>query len=206
MANPHRLLVSLFIALGLMGAALGVTLEPHVAKGEIKVIFPPDRAALPCGEFDVIALAERATLEVDGRAQQWEAFAPPLRVAKVKLAPGQHELRIGTRQVKFAVNDKAEKTQNPPGWDLYRSHPIRDEQRCAACHRTSQRDGQTVVGEPHPTTSCLECHTTIDFEAKHSHPLEPLKPCSMCHALHGSPRPSLLKAPVKKLCAECHES
>ena len=206
MANPHRVLVSLFIALGLVCATLGITSEQRVTKSEIKVIFPPDQTALLSGEFDVIALAEQATLEVDGRAQKWEAFAPPLRVAKVKLAPGQHELRIGTRRVKFAISDKAEKTQGPQAWETYHSHPVRDEKRCAACHKTSQRDGQTVVGEPHPTTSCLECHNTIDFEAKHSHPLEPLKPCSMCHALHGSPRPSLLKAPIKKLCAECHES
>ncbi len=43
------------------------------------------------------------------------------------------------------------------------------------------------------------------FDVIHSHPLEPIEHCQICHALHGSTREGLLKAPPK-LCADCHDA
>ena len=65
---------------------------------------------------------------------------------------------------------------------------------------------EVAVEAPKPYTACLECHKPLEFEAVHSHPLEPLKHCGSCHHLHGSPVKGLLQAPVKKLCAGCHDS
>ena len=54
--------------------------------------------------------------------------------------------------------------------------------------------------------ACFVCHPPVEFEAIHSHPLEPIEHCQDCHTLHSSSREGLLKAPVKKLCMECHDA
>jgi predicted CXXCH cytochrome family protein len=63
-----------------------------------------------------------------------------------------------------------------------------------------------IVGELRDNDACLACHATADLEAGHSHPLEPIKHCERCHALHGSARKGLLKAPAKQLWDEYHKS
>ena len=72
--------------------------------------------------------------------------------------------------------------------------------------RDRPRREDRCVGELKDYTACFECHGAVEFDVTHSHPLEPLEHCPMCHALHGSSREGLLKAPVKQLCADCHES
>ena len=62
------------------------------------------------------------------------------------------------------------------------------------------------MGELDTPTACLECHSEVEFEATHAHPLEPIEACQMCHTLHGSPHPGLLKGPVKPLCKGCHDT
>ena len=57
-----------------------------------RILFPPDRAVLLSGHFDVIVRAPRADLVIDGRPQAWEAFAPPVHVLRVSLDPGPHSL------------------------------------------------------------------------------------------------------------------
>jgi predicted CXXCH cytochrome family protein len=114
-------------------------------------------------------------------------------------------VRVGDRTVTARVAADGEAA--PAGWDAYRLHPIEaGADACARCHETTRHDGRMTLTALRSFAACLECHKPAEFEAKHSHPLEPLKHCGSCHAPHGSPRKGLLKAPVKKLCAECHES
>ena len=137
------------------------------------------------------------------RAAPWGAFAEPLKVAHVRLDPGQHEIRIGDRKLTVRIGGKGESE----GWETYSMHPTAARGiGCGNCHQTSERGGQTVIEAPKPFSNCMECHKATAFEAAHSHPLDPLKSCGSCHHLHGAPGKSLLKAPVKKLCADCHES
>ena len=176
---------------------------------DVKVLFPPDRAVLLCGEFHVLCRAPRAALIVDGRPQAWEAFQPPLHACRLKLDPGRHKLRIGPRQVEVFVADTPASPKGPTGWGVYRSHPIagRGPQACAACHECDQRGRLTAVGELKPHTACFACHREVDFDVAHdAHPLQPLEACHMCHALHGSAREKLLKDATRKLCADCHDT
>jgi predicted CXXCH cytochrome family protein len=88
-----------------------------------------------------------------------------------------------------------------------RLHPIGARaDACGACHPTSRQDERTVVAAVTSFAACLDCHPPAQFEARHSHPLDPLKHCGTCHAPHGSAHKGLLKAPVKQLCAACHDS
>ncbi len=169
------------------------------------VISPPERAVLSSGDFYVICKGDVGGLAVDGESRPWGPFAEPLHVVRVRLTPGTHEVRVGDRKVAVCV--AAEGQEAPAGWETYRLHPIEaGGGACGRCHETAQRDGRTEVKGPKPFAACLECHKPAEFEAKHSHPLDPLKHCGSCHAPHGSPRKGLLKPPVKKLCAECHDS
>lgn len=170
------------------------------------VLFPPDRAVLLSGSFDVIWKGEGAALEIDGREREWEPFQPPLYVAHVRLSPGLHELRIGEQRRRLVVALNEEEHDGPEDWPLLHRHEMNtNPNRCGDCHANTKQLDRTVVGEVRSPDACLECHKPVDFEVTHSHPLEPIEHCEMCHALHGSTRKGLLKAPVKKLCADCHD-
>lgn len=170
------------------------------------VVFPPDQAVLLSGSFDVISKGDPASLEIDGKPWEWEPFAPPLRVAHVRLWPGVHELRIGDRCREIVVALNEEEHDGPPDWPIQQFHEInRGEGRCGDCHETSKQGGQVAVGPLKSCEACFACHEPVDFQAVHAHPLEPIRNCEACHALHASTREGLLKAPMKQLCSACHE-
>lgn len=171
--------------------------------GTDELISPPAGAVLPAGPVDVIYRGAPAGLQLDGRDRAWGPFAGSVRAARVRLTPGRHELRVGGRSVVVW----GEGTPAPPEFKAARVHPIAPgAQGCAACHETDSLNGQTVVGTPKPTANCLECHSPDQFELKHSHPLDPLRNCTSCHAVHGAAHKGLLRAPAKKLCAACHDA
>ena len=183
--------------------------EPgEVDGGGVRLVFPPDRSVLVSGELDVICRAEQGALEVEGEQYEWEPFEPPLRVSRVSLYPGPNKLRIGSRQLEVFVAKTADQPGGPEGWQLCRNHPISGQgaKRCAACHQTQPRSELTGLGELKSYKACFECHRAVEFEAVHAHPLEPIEHCQMCHSLHSSTRKALLKAPIKELCADCHDS
>ena len=175
----------------------------------LKTVFPPNRAVLPSGGFDLIAKAEKGSLEVNGEPRKWEAFQAPLRVAHIHLSAGFNELKIDDQKLEVFVARYPDDEDAPAGWQTYKWHPVEETEgtkRCSECHENNDRDGQVAVGELKGYKACFKCHKSVEFEATHSHPLEPLEHCQMCHAVHGSPHKALLKAPAKKLCAECHDS
>jgi predicted CXXCH cytochrome family protein len=196
MMTPPRRLGSVLLGLALL------PLVPGTGPGSVEVISPPAGAVLPDAPFYVIARGEPADLTVDGKPQAWGPFTGPVQAARLRLEPGRHEIRIGRHTLAVSVRG----TLEPPAGTGARLHPIREgAEGCGACHQTNHRDGGTEVGAAQPG-ACLTCHRQVQFELKHAHPLEPLKHCNSCHAPHGSQHRGLLKAPVKKLCASCHDS
>lgn len=190
-----------FLLLGLVGT--GVPKEPV----KTKVIFPPDKSVMVSSAFDVIGITELDRFEVDGKPRPWERFEPPIRVRRIGLGPGFHELQIGDRRLEIVVALNPEEHDGPADWKIYRAHTMgNDEDRCADCHETKQQGGKTVVGELLPVEACLSCHDSVEFDLTHSHPFDPLEDCQMCHSMHASWREKLLKAPAKQLCAECHDA
>jgi predicted CXXCH cytochrome family protein len=172
-----------------------------------KVVYPPDKGVLLSGTFDVITKTSTEALQLDGRPLKSEPFEPPLRVAHVRVSPGWHELRVGDRRVEFVVALNEEEHDGPADWPIHRRHPMNaNANRCGDCHETTARNGQTLVGDLKSYEACFECHKSAEFEEIHEYPLEDHESCQKCHAVHGSISPSLLRAPAKKLCAECHDS
>jgi len=216
MDRVTRLKLVLLTGLALVGLGLGYTATVSSDEFEQKlpgqlasdgILFPPDRAVLLKGIFDVICNGDEVPLEVNGKRYEWEAFRAPLHVARVRLSPGVYEFRIGDRQREIAVALNEDEHDGPEDWPIHRYHKIdRDKNRCADCHRTRNEDDQITVGELKSHEACLECHNSIEFDVIHSHPLEPIQDCHMCHSLHNSVRKGLLRAPAKQLCAECHDA
>ena len=211
MDGQTRLRLGLSTGLVLVGLALGyavaVPSDEPAKPADDGVLFPPDRAVLLSGSFDVICKADDTALEVDGKAQPWEPFEPPVHVAHLRLSPGVHELRIGDRRREIVVALNEDEHDGPDDWPLLRHHEMnRNQDRCGDCHETTEQEGRVVVGELKSYEACFECHEPVEFEATHAHPLEPIEHCQMCHALHGSARKGLLKAPIRKLCHDCHDA
>lgn len=207
----------LLLAMGIAGVPLALACWPGALRcderlptppppAEGKVVFPPPNSVLMVGTFYVIVKGGDGQLLVDGQRQPWEAFAPPLRVAKVGLYPGLHEIRVGRRVIPFSVALNEEEFEGPRNWPSYRLHTISAHKGCAGCHVTRSVGGLTAIEGLKGASACFACHPKVDFEARHSHPFPPLEHCQNCHALHGSPRRSLLKADPKALCAECHDT
>jgi predicted CXXCH cytochrome family protein len=170
------------------------------------VVSPPNQAVLLSGSIDVICETDQAEFEIDAKPHEWEAFEGPVRAARVRLMPGLHELRIGQQLVEVVVALNEDEHDGPSDWKIYRTHEMdSDPTRCEDCHEAEEHDGRIEVGELKSFEACLECHTPIEFEEVHAHILEPLEACQMCHVLHGSPIKKLLKAPMRKLCEECHD-
>lgn len=192
----------------LMAYSAEVTSNEPAKVDNFHLLFPPNHAVLLSGDIDVICRAKQGNLEVEGEVCEWEPFEPPLRVAHLNLYPGRNRLQIGTRQLEIFLAKTADEPAAPKGWEIYRNHSIdgTGAKRCAKCHETKQNGELAAVGEVKSYRACFECHKSVEFEAIHSHPLEPIEHCQMCHALHGSKHKALLKAPVKKLCADCHDS
>jgi len=218
MDRTTRLRLGLLVALVSVGLLLGyaaavpsdkpakVPDEPAKPPGD-GVLFPPNRAVLLSGSLDVVSKSDQTSLEVDGKPREWEPFQPPLHVAHLRLAPGMHELRIGQGRREFVVALNEEEHDGPQDWPIYRCHEMsRGEDRCGDCHQTDKQDGRITVGDLKPSEACFECHEPVEFDVIHAHPLEPIEHCQMCHALHASTRKGLLKAPVKQLCADCHDT
>ena len=199
----------LLLVAAVLASVRGAMSKEPAKKEAAKTIFPPNRAVLLSGSFDLIVKASPGGLSVNGKPHQSEPFEPPLCVAHLHLSAGVNELKIGNHKLEIFIARYPGDEDAPTGWPSYKSHPI-DElegtKRCNDCHEHSKWDGQVIVGEWKGYKACLKCHEPVEFEAIHAHPLEPLEPCQMCHAMHGSQEKSLLRAPVKKLCAACHDS
>jgi predicted CXXCH cytochrome family protein len=175
--------------------------------GKVQVLFPPDKSVLPSGQIDLIAKSPADTVTVDGKPQKLQAFKAPLRVARLRLSTGFHEIGLGDEKIEFFVTVTPDDHDGPKDWPITRRHQLEIKgDRCVGCHETSKNSEEEVVGEVKSYKACLECHEPVEFELIHSHPLEPLEPCQMCHAMHAATLDNLLKRPVKQACDKCHES
>jgi predicted CXXCH cytochrome family protein len=183
------------------------------AEEALRVIFPADQCTVESGKLDLLCVTAETTageppaLLVDGKPGKWEAYRRPVLLSRLELAPGEHTIAVGGKELQIVADDAPE-TEEPPGdGPVHADHPDGDDgwKDCAACHAVTKEDGLTVIGDPDEPDACLQCHSPTDFEVTHFHPLEPIASCRMCHAVHGSANASLLKGPVKELCAACHE-
>lgn len=205
---------ALVAGLCLVGAVHGVVGKPSEAV-PVRVVFPSDRCVLKSGKIDLLCVmpeakprtASRPVLRVDGKRKKWEPCEPPVLLSRLKLTEGRHEVSVGPSRLQVYVRGKADTPEAFRTWPVLRTHRGKEEgwKDCEACHEVTKVGARTKIGDPKEPTTCLGCHTPQAFEAIHFHPLQPLATCHLCHAIHGSSSPSLLKAPVKELCKRCHD-
>ncbi len=204
---------------GVLLAMVLLTIEPVRSEKPVDapgsaVVFPSNHSVLTRGTFDLICKTPDEKLEVDGAAHRWGPFTSPRRSSLLRLDTGYHTIRVGSEEVEVFVAMTPKDHEGPAEWPVVRSHPMKgkDEERCAACHEIDEPEAPAgaeksySVGRLLSYKACFECHPSVEFDVIHSHPLEPIENCEMCHQLHGSPRKAALKAPVKQLCDACHES
>jgi predicted CXXCH cytochrome family protein len=208
--------IALWLAIGAAALCLARSPgdEPAGTQG-VRVLFPADRAVIEPAKLPVIATMPaargryppRPRLLVDGRPRKWLPLSPPVLLAHVQLTPGRHEVAIGKTMLTVYVRAGEKSSDEPRDWPLLRRHAIGDDwpRACSGCHEVDDRARLPVVGKLKQPNACLACHTEADFQLAHFHPLPPFGQCSLCHALHCSPNPSLLKAPAKTLCRKCHD-
>ncbi|NUQ64824.1 MAG: hypothetical protein HUU20_20365 [Pirellulales bacterium] len=165
---------------------------------EVRIVSPPNHAVLLSGRFEVIAKAPDGKFVLDGEPCESEPFRSPVRVKRVWLDPGVHELRVGDQRTEFVVALNEMEHDGPRDWEIYRFHPIEPgDDRCGACHDTEAKDGLVAVGDIPSDDACTSCHTETKVQAVESHRVPVLGSCNTCHAIHGAPRRDLLKPSVQ---------
>lgn len=179
----------------------------------ISLLFPMKRCVVRNPRFELLATIRKnadgeypdTALRVDGEPVDWEPYALPVRSARLTLEPGKRIIEIGDQRLEVFV--ARGEVEPPEDWPVFRTHPTNSGpwRDCGACHEMTETDGLKRVGELKGHESCFACHDAARFPEIHAHPEDPLFDCGMCHSIHGSQRELLLRAPVKELCAKCHD-
>ena len=179
--------------------AVSSELKKESTKKKVKIVSVTDQSVRLSGHIDVIYRGQPLPLEVDAKPVEWEPdFAAPVQVGHLHLSPGMHQLKIGDESVEFCVALNELEHDAPSEWQIHRTHTMsNDEDRCAECHKTEDRNGKIRVGLLDVPQRCMDCHEPDELAEPHQDFLEPLPKCNTCHALHGSPYEALLNAPEK---------
>ena len=165
---------------------------------EGRILRPVDKSALPAGEVDVVATAPGGKLELDGKPVTAEQPFPNVLHARLKTAAGEHKLALvwagGTQEIRFYTG-----AQPPAGFAVFRRHPPTGVD-CARCHELTRRGRFHFKGGE----SCLGCHQQDAFAKVHSHKVETLNECGLCHNAHGSTGKAHLLFSKETACKQCH--
>jgi predicted CXXCH cytochrome family protein len=160
---------------------------------------PLDQSLIPVGVFRVVAHSAGDTkLLLDGKPVAFEAPAPGVIRADVKLGAGAHELvaRNAAGESKLAIF--AGKAQ--AGFQPFKQHPPLAS--CDTCHALKQN--QWAMKRASLAPVCAACHPQDRFPVVHTHGADLLAECQACHMPHGSQAAKLLKQPKEIGCKQCH--
>lgn len=139
-------------------------------------------------------------------------WIPPVWATVVNATPGEHEIVVGSRRVRFRAVQPAG-AANPTSVSCFTAHPpaAAGILTCSACHTLSNgRSGRRFeamdgFSEPDTPDVCFRCHEEGEFFSIHQHRIEHLALCQVCHDPHGSARKALMKFPPEQVCKDCHE-
>jgi len=197
--------------------------QPATAPASRLALYPPDRCVIDSPTVQIIATVAdsqgQTTVTVDGKPVETRRMriSNPGRpagratgsrrsalVGTASLAPGQHVIAVGPHKSRVWISTSKDLAKAPADWPVFFPHPGRIA-NCALCHKTKDEDGERDLGPAHEPAPCLACHDLDEFKLTHSHRLESLAACQMCHAPHGGTTKALLIGKPKALCAKCHD-
>jgi predicted CXXCH cytochrome family protein len=90
--------------------------------------------------------------------------------------------------------DKGDIKQSP----TYSAHKPWLEEHCEECHTRTLKLGNR------DSDLCLKCHANKTAEHENMHGPVAVGACLWCHDPHNSAYASLLKAPAREVCSQCH--
>jgi predicted CXXCH cytochrome family protein len=158
------------------------------------ILAPPPEASFQSGPVQVIARVDGdSELKLDGRPVRVESPHPGVVKASLTPGPGIHELTLGGQKVRFAVGPAE-------GFKDFRGHAPAS--TCDSCHAV--RNGRWRFVRASLANVCSRCHAKEAFPAKHTHQMDLLPDCQMCHDPHGSTSAAHLKLTRENACKQCH--
>jgi len=190
------------ITFGALALAVFALFAQEPEKGP-EFLRPLNESILESPTIQVVArTGADAKLSVDGQSVTAASPAKGVLAATLKLSPGTHELSLSSGQkIQVFV---AGKTPPPAGWKVFRTHPpaAPSAAQCETCHTLQQ---QTWAPKAETTAaSCIACHSVAKFPVKHTHTVDILEECQLCHMPHGSAASSHLKFSKEIACKQCH--
>lgn len=158
------------------------------------ILAPPPDSAFSPGPVRLIArTGGQNEPKLDGQPIKVESPHAGVVTAELQPSPGPHEITLGTQKIRFVVG-KAD------GFTAFRPHPPAN--TCNACHAV--RNGRWRFIRASLSNVCSQCHSKETFAAKHTHQMDLLPDCQMCHNPHGSTAPAHMKLSRENACKQCH--
>jgi len=159
-----------------------------------QIYSPPPDAAFADGKVRVIAqTAGKGELLLDGRPVRTESPHPGVATTLLDLAPGEYTIALGDQKVRVRVPAGG-------GFAPFRPHP--PVEQCSTCHAV--RNNRWRFTRASLAAVCSACHSRETFPAKHTHGMDVLPDCQLCHDPHGSTAPAHMKLSREKACQQCH--
>jgi len=178
---------------------LGLLLLLAFADDAGRIVRPVNKSAFASGPVEVNASVPDGKLELDGQAITAEVPFPNVLHARLQPSPGLHKLALvwpnGRQEIEFFVG-----TQPPAGFTPFRAHPPGGNVACTQCHELSKRGRFRFKG------GCNDCHATEAFPKTHTHKMDVLPECGMCHNAHGSTVAAHLLHDKAAACKLCHNN
>ena len=161
-----------------------------------RIFAPPAGARFPAGaSVRVIArMAPGAEMKLDGVPLSMESPHPGVATLELKLTPGAHTFQLGDQSIRVVAGDGVD--EGKP----FRAHP--PVSNCGACHTV--RNGRWRFLRASLSNVCSQCHAKETFPARHTHAMDVLPDCQMCHDPHGSTAAAHLKMDRDAACRQCH--
>ncbi len=161
------------------------------------IVKPTDRAWIPDGSVEVIALAPDGRLFLDGKILEVEEPFAGVLWTRVTIPEGPHVVRLDTPEGVHEITIHSGPSSGGPGVKPFIDHPPVPTP-CTHCHRVSRRGRFRFSG------GCESCHPKERFIRDHSHEPHELASCGMCHDTHGSMADQLLLMDKELACKQCH--
>ncbi|HYZ85132.1 MAG TPA: cytochrome c3 family protein, partial [Bryobacteraceae bacterium] len=167
-----------------------------------EILRPLDGSVLASGNVSFVARVNGpAKLLVDGKPAPAVNPAPNALMATLKLEPGAHELVLDLGSAKQTAKVFVGTGSAPAGFEPFRAHPP-TAATCDACHAV--KDNVWALKFDTTAEACMKCHDATQFPKKHTHVVNVLEECQMCHMPHGSKAASHLKMNKETACKQCH--